>query len=293
MVDRSLGRNIFRIINTLFFIIYGIICLIPIVHTLAVSLSSSMAARAGKVVLWPVEFNLHSYEFILKNDRFWKAMSISGERMILGVSISLILTILAAYPLSKSKDEFRARDILVWLFLFTMIFSGGMIPSYMIVRYTGLIDTIWALVIPGAVPVFNLLILINFFKGIPREMEEAAFIDGASHWTILWKIFVPMSLPAIATLAVFSIVGHWNSWFDGLIYMNSADNYPLQTYLQSLLVEPTSRVISRSEAIRLRFISEKTVRNAQIFVGAIPVLLIYPFLQRYFVAGIVLGGVKE
>jgi len=293
MVDKSVGRTVFKIVNAILFIIYSAICLLPILHVLAVSLSSSNAARSGEVAIWPVEFTIKSYEYIMKNEKFWNALIVSFKRILFGVTMSMIITILAAYPLSKPPRDFRGRSYLIWIYVFTMFFSGGMIPSYMIVRYTGLIDTIWALVIPSSVSVFNVLLLVNFFRGIPRELEEAAFMDGAGHWRILWQIFVPMSLPAIATLTVFTVVNHWNSWFDGLIYMSNARNYPLQTYLQSIVVEANARILSRAEAERLKLISDKTVKSAQIFVAAIPVLLIYPFLQRYFIAGIVLGSVKE
>jgi putative aldouronate transport system permease protein len=293
MVDRSTGRKIFRIVNAAVFILYALLCLLPMIHVLSLSLSSSVAVTAGEVKIFPVEFTLKSYEFVLKKVEFWRAMSVSFERIILGVSLSTLMTILSAYPLSKSRREFRAQPVFIWIFVFTMLFSGGMIPSYMIVRYTGLIDKIWALIIPGAVQVFNVVLLMNYFRTIPKEIEESAFMDGASHWRILWKIYLPMSMPSLATIVVFAVVSNWNSWFDGLIYMNDARNYPLQTYLQSILISPNVKLITKEYADLMRMISDRTLKAAQVFIAAIPVLMIYPFLQGYFISGIMLGGVKE
>jgi putative aldouronate transport system permease protein len=293
LVDRSFSRKIFRIVNTAGFVLYALLCLLPLIHVLSISLSSSMAVTAGEVKILPVDFTLKSYEFVMKKPEFWRAMLVSLERIVLGVTLSTMMTILAAYPLSKPRREFRAQPIFVWMFVFTMLFSGGMIPSYMVVRYTGLIDKIWALVFPGAVQVFNIVLLMNYFRTIPKEIEESAFMDGASHWRILWKIFLPMSLPSLATIVVFAVVGNWNSWFDGLIYMNDSHNYPLQTYLQSILVQPNVKLITKAYAELMRKINDRTLKAAQVFIAAIPVLLIYPFLQGYFISGIMLGGVKE
>lgn len=292
MVDRSIARRIFRAFNTLFFIFYGLICLIPVLQVLAISLSASSAVSAGQVLLRPVNFTLRSYEYILKNRAFWQAMQVSGMRVLLGVSISMLMIILAAYPLSKQKEQFRGRSIIIWLFIFAMLFSGGLIPTYMIVRFTGLLNSIWALVLPPAVQIFNIILTMNFFRSVPNELEESAFMDGAGHFRILWQIYVPLSKPALATMVVFTLVFHWNAWFDGMIYMNEASKYPMQTYLQAFLIQPNTRLITKAVAEMLRVISDRTLRSAQIFVAAIPVLLVYPFLQKYFVSGIMLGGVK-
>ena len=167
-----------------------------------------------------------------------------------------------------------------------------MIPTFMIVRYTGLLDTIWALVLPGAVPVFNVVLLMNFFKAVPKELEESAFMDGAGYFRILFQIYLPVSLPALATLVVFALVTHWNSWFDGMIYMNRAENYPMQTYLQSILVSTNTKLMTKAQAQLLALISDRTLKAAQIVIATVPILLVYPFLQKYFVAGMTLGSVK-
>ncbi|WP_242855648.1 carbohydrate ABC transporter permease [Ruminiclostridium josui] len=167
-----------------------------------------------------------------------------------------------------------------------------MIPWYIVIKQMGLLDSLWALVLPGAVPVFSVILLLNFFREIPKELHEAAFIDGAGHWTTLWRVIVPVSTPALATITLFSLVGHWNSWFDGMILMNKAENYPLQSYIQTIVVQRSYSMLSRQEISELATISDRTLRASQIFLGTLPIVLVYPFLQKYFVKGIVLGGVK-
>ncbi len=293
MVTKTPARKIFNVLNILFFALCSIVCLVPIIYILSMSFSSSTAVSAGRVTLFPVEFTLKSYEYVLQKSEFWTAFLIAIERVILGVAINMIMVILAAFPLSKAKKDFSSRSFFVWFFMITMLFSGGMIPTFMIVKYTGLLNTIWALVLPGAVPVFNMVLLMNFFKAVPRELEESAFIDGAGYFRILIKIYLPISLPAIATLVVFTMVSHWNSWFDGMIYMSDAKNYPLQTYLQSILVSTNTKLMTKAQAELLRLISDRTLKAAQVFIAMIPILLVYPFLQKYFVAGMTLGSVKE
>ena len=269
---------------------------LPFINLLALSLSHKTAAAAGLVKLWPVGLTFKSYEFVFLRNEFFTALGISVERVILGTGISMLLTVLVAYPLSKEERAFPGRTLYAWVFVFTILFNGGLIPWYMTIRVTGILDTIWALLLPGAVQVFNCILLLNFFRGLPRALEEAAFVDGASHWTTLWRIYVPLSTPALATVTLFTIVWHWNSWFDGMILMNSPAHYPLQSYLQTVVVRldtSTFANIDPNQAKLLSEISDRTVKAAQIFMAAFPILLVYPFLQKYFMAGIVLGSVKE
>ncbi|MGG1636116.1 carbohydrate ABC transporter permease [Paenibacillus sp. FSL K6-3182] len=290
---KSFGRSLFHTLNYVFLIGIALSCLIPLIHILAVSLSSNVAASAGIVKLWPQEMTFKAYEFVLSKSEFLTSLWITVERVVLGTVISMVLTILIAYPLSKTGKELKFRTGYAWFFVFTILFSGGLIPWYMTIRATGLLDSIWALVIPGAVPVFNVILLLNFFRGLPKELEEAAFVDGATHWTTLWRIFVPLSMPSIATIMLFTIVMHWNSWFDGLVVMNSQHNYPLSSYLQTVIVQSSLTNMSAEQLANLASVSDRTVKAAQIFVGALPILAFYPFLQKYFVKGMVLGGVKE
>ena len=267
-------------------------CLLPLINMVSISFSDSASASANLVGLLPINFNLDSYKTLLDDTQFWRSFMISIERVVLGVSLNLVLTILMAYPLSKTSREFKAKNIYMYTLIFAMLFSGGLITMFIVVKNLGLIDTIWALILPGAVPIFNVILMMNFFKSVPHSLEEAAIIDGASKFEILIKIFLPISIPAIATIALFSIVGHWNDFFSGLIYMNKASNYPLQTYIQQLNVDIT-KVTDASQLRELASISNKTLNSAKIVVSIVPLLLIYPFLQKYFVTGLVIGSVKE
>lgn len=292
MEKESYSRKLFIILNYTLLVGAALLCLLPLIHVAAVSFSNSSAATAGLVRLWPVNFTTQSYRFVLRRPEFLRSMGISFERILLGGLVNMFLTILTAYPLSKEVRNFKWRTVYVWIFFITMLFSGGLIPSYMVVRNMRLLNTIWALVLPGAVPVFNMILLLNFFRQLPRELEEAAFLDGAGHWTTLWKIYVPTSLPALATITLFSVVGHWNSWFDGLIFMNSPDKYPLQSYLQTVVIQRDLSLVSSTDLSSFAEMSDKTLKSAQIFMGALPIICVYPFLQKYFAKGIVLGSVK-
>lgn len=288
----TLSSKIFRILNYAFLLLAACICILPTIHVLAVSFSSNYAAAAGDVGIWPVGFNLNSYNYVLNNPAFARSFMVSIERVILGIPVNMILTILTAYPLSKEVRMFKRRKLYVWFFLITILFSGGLIPWYMVINFTGIIDTVWALVLPGAVPVFNVILLLNFFRGLPNELEESAFIDGAGHNTILWRIYVPLSKPALATIIVFVFVGHWNSWFDGIILMNSNEHYPLQSFLQTVMVDPVLKALNERDVQLLKVINDRTVKAAEIFIAIIPIILVYPFLQKYFTKGLVLGSVK-
>lgn len=294
MISRnSMSRILFQVFNYGFLMIMAILCILPLINVLATSLSSSSAATAGQVTFWPVDFTLKSYEFMFNKPEFMQSVWITVQRVVLGTAISMGLTLLIAYPLSKNSSKFRLRTLYVWLFVFTILFNGGLVPWYLTIRNVGLLDSIWALVLPGAVPVFNVILLINFFRGLPKELDEAALIDGAGHWGTLWRIYVPLSLPAMATLVLLTVVGHWNSWFDGLILMNSPANYPLSTYLQTVIVSQNLTSLTADQMKELAELSNRTVKSAQIFLAALPILLLYPFLQKYFVKGMTLGAVKE
>ena len=291
-IKLSFSRKVFLAADYLFLAIAALLCLLPLINVLAVSLSSSNAAAAGYVKLWPVEFTVSSYKYALTKPQFIQAFLISVKRVALGYAISMMVIILTAYPLSKEKNTFHARGIYAWLFIVTMMFSGGLIPTYMTIRYLGMLDTIWALVLPGAVPIFNVVLMMNFFRSIPHEIEEAAFIDGAGHLKTLLQIYLPLSLPSLATVSLFVIVNHWNSWFDGIIYMNHTYNYPLQSYMRTIIINPDIQSMTSSEQLVMQEISERTFKAAQIFLGALPILCVYPFLQKYFMSGLTMGSVK-
>ena len=219
-------------------------------------------------------------------------MVVTLKRVALSLPISLFLMITAAYPLSKDKARFRARGLYVWYFFITMLFNGGMIPQYLLVVQLGLLNNIFALVLPGAFNVFNMLLVLSFFRNIPASLDDAARIDGAGQWRTLFRIYIPISLPVLATVTLFTLVGNWNSWFDGMIYMKS-NNVPLQTYLRTVVFNYDFGKLSMEEQQRLAKMSPEGVKAAQMVIGAIPILAVYPFLQKYFITGITLGSVKE
>jgi len=291
-LNKSRGYTAFLILNYIILSIMAILCIFPMIHVAALSLSSSTAASSGRVVLLPVEFNVKSYAYVIKNNEFMRAFGVSLMRVALGLPVNILMTILVAYPLSRKKSQFRAKTFFSWFFLITMLFSGGLIPWYMVIKETGLLDSVWALVIPGAVPVFSVILLMNHFRDIPGALEEAAYMDGAGHWTILWKIFLPLSTPTLVTITLFSLIGHWNSWFDGLILMNSPKNYPLQSYMQTIIISVDLNRITQRDLDLLKLVNEKTTKSAQILVAMIPIICVYPFLQKYFTTGLVLGGIK-
>lgn len=292
--SRTFGAQASRFLIILVLVLIACLSLAPIINTIMVSVSSSTAVNAGKVYFLPVDINFSSYVKILDDEKFWRAFLVSVERVALGGAINMLLTVLMAYPLSRTASQFRARNVYMWIIVFTMLFSGGIVPWYMVISKLGLINSIWALVLPGAVPVFNVILLMNFFKGIPKELEEAAFIDGAGPLKILWHIFIPVSLPSLATITLFVIVGHWNNFFDGIVLINDSHKIPLQTYLQQLnLTREQMQNLSVEQLQQYNKISNTTLNSAKILVSMIPILLIYPFLQRYLIHGIVLGSVKE
>ena len=269
-------------------------CVIPILNILAYSFSSSQAIIENRVGLWPVDFTLQAYKFVMNSNRFWMSMLVTLKRVFLGVIVNVVMIILVAYPLSKSEQVFPARKFYVAFMLCVMLFSGGLMPTYFIVSKTGLIDTIWSMVLPGAVPIFSCIVLLNFFRGIPEELEESAILDGANPFQIMVRIYLPISRPSIATVTLFSLISHWNSWFDGLIYSNHTENYPLQSYLQTLVVSTTNLMenMDVDTMLDLMNVNQTNMQSAQIFISIIPLMLIYPFLQKHFTAGLTLGSVK-
>lgn len=291
-IKRPLSQRIFNVFNIIILTILALLCLLPFVYVIAVSLSSNNVVSAGLVTFWPKEFTTAAYEFLLTRAAFWSAFGVSVYRLILGTVINLALILLTAYPLSKSDSKLTGRSIYTWFFFITMLVSGGLIPSYMLISNLGLRDTIWALVLPGALPVFNLVLMINFFRTVPTELEDAALIDGAGHLKTLLSIYIPVSKPAIATISLFCMVHHWNAWFDGMLYINTPEKVPLQTYLRSILLKMDMSEMTGDGWELLALLSDQSLRCAQIVIAVIPILCVYPFLQRYFVTGITLGSVK-
>ena len=267
-------------------------CLMPLTNIVAISLSDNAAVSANLVNIFPIGFNISSYQEIMGDKQFWRSFGISVLRVVLGLSVNITLLVLTAYPLSKSPKFFTGQKVYMSLILFAMLFSGGLIPTFMVVNSLKLTNTIWALILPGAVPLGNVILLMNAFRGVPKSLEEAAMIDGGSQWVILLKVFLPVVKPTLAAVTLFTIVGHWNDYFSALVYITDTANYPSQTYIQQLNVDITE-VTDPDKLEQLARISSRTLNSAKIVVSTIPLLMIYPFMQKYFVSGIVVGSVKE
>ena len=235
-----------------------------------------------------------SYEFAVATGRFFRAFGITIERCILGVGINLFMLVTTAYPLSKNTQRFAARNYYMVFYVITMLFGGGLVPYYILVSRLGLLNSMWSLVLPLSVPVYSMVILMNFIRNLPAELEEAAMIDGAGSFKILFSVLLPVLKPALATVGLFSFVFHWNDWFTGALFMHDPALYPLQTYLQTLLVNfrDLLRQSGSDYHLLLMRMNEQTGRAAQLFLGLVPTLIVYPFLQKYFVKGLVMGSVK-
>ena len=205
----------------------------------------------------------------------------------------IVLTLSCLYPLSKPSSEYRPKNVIMWIVVFCMLFNGGTIPWYITMVNYGMIDSMIGLILCGGVPVFNLILLINFYRGLPRELMEAAQIDGAGVWTILFRVVIPCSVPILATLVLFTSVGYWNEYFQGLVLSSNESHYPLQTYIKQMVVNIQTTNLSMDQIEKMDQLSNKSLNAAKVFIAMIPMLLVYPFLQKYFISGIMLGAVKE
>jgi putative aldouronate transport system permease protein len=291
--DKSWGWRAFKVFNYFALSLVGLICIIPLIHFLAVSLSDRAASVGGLVTLWPIRFTTASYDLVLKAPLFYKSLIVSAQRIVFGASLQMAVTILTAYPLSKTARRFKGRNLMMWLLLIGLFTDWGIIPWWLVIRNLGLMNKIWALVIPPGMSPLNVILMMNFFRDIPQELNDAARIDGASHWKRLFQIYVPLSIPAIATLTLFSIVFHWNAWFDGMVLIYDVNKLPLQTFLRAVIIGlDTSNLALQPATSQFLLYSERSIRAACIFLSIVPVLILYPFLQRYFVTGIRLGSIK-
>ncbi len=290
IMDRMLPGD-YVIYAILFFC--ALICLLPVWNVVCISFSNASAAMAGEVGFWPVRPTLASYEELLSDSQFLRSFSVSVLRVILGTSMSMILMFFMAYPLSKSPHEFPWRNFYMWFIVITMLFSGGLIPTYMVVTKLGMRNTIWALTVPGAVSTYNTILMMNYFRGIPKELSESAAIDGATPIKTLFYIFLPVSVPVTATLTLFCGLWHWNDYFQAMIYIDKVADYPVMTYIRSLSFDPSKLNGLPAEELRRRAeMGSATFNAAKVVVAMVPVLCIYPFVQKYFVKGIMLGSVK-
>lgn len=290
---RSRGEKIFGVFNAILMTLLALMCLLPLIHVLAVSLSDSASASANKVKFWPMGLNTAAYDMVFSNAVFLNSFGISVLRTVVGTAINLLMVILAAYPLSKDETELKGRNVIIWFFTIPMLISGGMIPSFLLVKNLGMMDSLWALILPGCVPTFYVIMMMNFIRGISKSISEAAAIDGAGEWMILIRIILPLSMASIATITLFSMVNHWNEWFGGMIYMNSMNKWPLQTLLRQMLKSVDMSMFTSTDLMKIKQLSSRSFQSAQIIFATVPILLVYPFLQRYFITGLTIGAVKE
>jgi len=289
----SFGDKLFLIGMYVFITIVTLCILYPLIYIVSSSFSSGDAIRTGRVILWPVDPSLEGYKLFFQNKLMLSGYVNSFIYMILGTFISIALTIFGAYALSKST--LVGRTFFMFFFTFTMLFSGGLIPTYMVVKGLSMIDTIWAIVIPGAVNVWNLIIAITFFKStLTNEILEAAEIDGSGNLQTLFRIVIPLSKPVIAVLSLFVAVGIWNSYFNALIYIRSQELYPLQLVLREVLIQNSIKASDFSNMSRYLKLknSIEIMKYSTIVIASVPALVIYPFVQRHFVKGVMIGSLK-
>ncbi|MBS4208857.1 carbohydrate ABC transporter permease [Bacillus sp. FJAT-50079] len=291
-IKDSPARKAFLTTNMTLLIILSLIMLLPFIHVIAQSFSSSSAIDRGEVILWPVQATLDNYQYVFQDNTIWRAFSVTIFITIVGTLFNLFATASLAYPLSR--QEFVGRKFLLFMVLFTMIFSAPLIPTYLLVQKLGLLNSVWSLIIPSAISAFNFFVMRSFFLQIPTELIDSARIDGCGEMRILFQIVLPLSKPALATLGIFYAVFHWNTYFNALMYIEDRKLYPLQVKLREMIVDDTLVADPTSDLFSTMLSSSpEGIKMATIIVATVPILLVYPFLQRYFIKGFMLGGIKD
>lgn len=287
----SRGRRVFQVINTVVLLGVVVVTLYPFVNIVAQSFSSETFIRAGEVNLFPKGFNLTTYEQVMNDGMFWTNYRNTVVYTVVATVIAMALTTCYAYVLSKKR--LRGRTVLIGIAVFTMFFNGGLIPNYVLISSLGLKNSLWAIVLPNAISVFNLLVMKSFFENLPEELEEAAQIDGLSTFGILWRIVLPLSKPVMATMVLFYAVSFWNSWFQAYLYMDRAELFPVTVYLRNMIAGASSASNTGAGAAvgDIAQVSAN-IQSVTMVLTVLPILLLYPFVQRYFVSGIMLGSVK-
>lgn len=291
-MKRSSRDKTIDVINVSLLLIISFISLFPILNVLAVSFSGADAVNMGKVGIIPIDIQFESYKAIFSNGSLQDSLIFTVFLTVTSTAVAMFMTILAAYPLSKQK--LVGRSAIFVFILITMYFNGGLIPTYLLYKDLKLIDSFWVLVLPGAISTFNLLVLKTFFSAIPKSLEESATIDGANQWTILWKIYLPLSRPAIATISLFYAVGRWNGFSDALFFIDNPKLKPLQQVLQQLLSYEIAQLMEQQDMLQVEQVNvlPESLKAATIIFATIPILLVYPWLQKYFVKGVMIGSVK-
>ncbi len=291
MMKRKADWTPFDVCNAALMVLLMVVMIYPFYYVAIVSLSDGKAVMTGKVTFWPANATLDSYKLIFRDNEILVSYWNTIRYTFVGTLINLVMTTLAAYPLSRPR--LVGKRFFMMLAMFTMFFSGGIIPMYLQVFRLGLIDTIWAVVLPGAISTYNLIVMRTFFSGIPNSLHESAHIDGANDLQILLRVVLPLSTPILATMTLFYAVGHWNSFFNALLYLNKREMYPLQILLRNMaIMNDSSRFVNETGAASGFLTIEETIRYAVIMAATLPILLVYPFLQKYFVKGVMIGSLK-
>lgn len=292
-IQESKGDKVFNAINYTFLCLFTLSVLYPLVYVLSASFSSANAVISGRVWLWPVDITFQGYEAVFRNSKVWIGFANSLYYAVVGTFFNVIVTLMAAYPLSRK--DFYIRNAVMALFVFTMMFGGGLIPNYLLIKSLGLLDTRWSLIVPGLMSIMSVIIARTYFQTtIPEEILEAAHLDGCSDYKFLVKIVAPLSVPIIAVLSLFYAVGHWNTYFAALLYLKSPDLFPLQIVLRDVLVKNTfdEEIITDVVGAAQREGMRELLKYSLIVVSTVPVLVIYPFIQRHFVKGMMIGSLK-
>lgn len=295
MKKRTFGltrcERIFEACNIIILVLVGAMMIFPFLNMMAVSFSGDSAVLTGKVFLWPVNFQTSTYRYVMRQNQFWNSLKVTVLTTVIGTAGSMIVTCMAAYPLAKTW-LFGRKPIMLF-FIFTMLFSGGMVPSYLVMRAFGLINKLAVLIIPSLISVYNTILLKNFFEEIPEEIEESAQLDGAGSVRTLVSIILPLALPALATIGLYYAVNYWNSYTNALLYITKNALKPLQLYLYEVVSQAlkVDENLSMDEIDALALTTE-SVRSATIMLSCLPIICVYPFLQKYFVKGLRVGSVK-
>ena len=293
--DRSASSVILDIVIHVSLLLLLIVTVFPILHVAAISFSSSSAINRGIVTFYPRELNLDAYRKVWEAGTVPNSFKNSVIYTAVGTAINLTFTILMAYPLSKKG--LPLKKLYMSMIIVTMFFGGGLIPNFLLVNNLGLYDTMWALILPGTISTWNLVVMRTFFQNIPGEIEESAYLDGANDMQILYKIVLPLSKASIATIGLFYAVGHWNSWFNALIYFKSNSKYPLQLVLREIVIQGqmARELAEQGETAaweEMGMVSVESIKYATLFISIIPMLIVYPFVQKYFVKGVMIGSLK-
>jgi putative aldouronate transport system permease protein len=290
---RSKEDKVFDLINIILVAIMVVLVVYPLYFIVIASISNPNMIYEGKVWFLPKDITFEGYQRIFSDSKIWIGYKNSIIYTFVGTIVNVSFTLMAAYALSRR--DLYGRNLIMFLFLFTMFFSGGLIPTYLVVKDLGLLNTMWALILPKAVAVWNLIVARTYFQtSIPNEMLEAAKVDGCSDAKFFWKIVLPLSKPIVAVMVLFYAVGHWNSYFDALIYLNNEDLYPLQLILRNILIqnEASTQMISDLDSLAAKQRVSELIKYGVIIVASLPLLVLYPFVQKYFVKGVMIGGIK-